>query len=230
MDSGVFPAGQLALKHICILGSTGSIGTSTLSIIEHYPERFAVASLAAGTNVDLAFASMPALAPAGGFDGHGSFGERLGLLGLRRQTSAASKWSMAPREQSMRLLYPGWTSWSRRSSAWQDSKRPMPLWPQANRSAWPQRGPWSPPERSLPAGAPRRRAPVAYRLRAQCHPPVPAWRSRTGSPPHLVDRFGRPLSPASAGSVPARHRGAGATPSHLDHGAPGDHRFRHHAQ
>ena len=44
------------MKHICILGSTGSIGTSTLSIIERYPERFAVASLAAGTNVDLAFA------------------------------------------------------------------------------------------------------------------------------------------------------------------------------
>jgi len=43
------------LKHICILGSTGSIGTSTLSIIERYPERFAVASLAAGQNVDLAF-------------------------------------------------------------------------------------------------------------------------------------------------------------------------------
>jgi 1-deoxy-D-xylulose-5-phosphate reductoisomerase len=44
------------LKHICILGSTGSIGTSTLSIIERYPGRFAVASLAAGSNVDLAFA------------------------------------------------------------------------------------------------------------------------------------------------------------------------------
>jgi 1-deoxy-D-xylulose-5-phosphate reductoisomerase len=44
------------LKHICILGSTGSIGTSTLSIIERYPERFAVASLAAGRNVDQAFA------------------------------------------------------------------------------------------------------------------------------------------------------------------------------
>ena len=44
------------MKHICILGSTGSIGTSTLSIIERYPERFAVASLAAGQNVDLAFA------------------------------------------------------------------------------------------------------------------------------------------------------------------------------
>ncbi len=44
------------MKHICILGSTGSIGTSTLSIIERYPERFAVASLAAGRNVDMAFA------------------------------------------------------------------------------------------------------------------------------------------------------------------------------
>ncbi len=43
------------MKHICILGSTGSIGTSTLSIIERYPERFSVASLVAGSNVDLAF-------------------------------------------------------------------------------------------------------------------------------------------------------------------------------
>ncbi len=36
------------LKHIAILGSTGSIGTSTLSIVASYPERFRVASLAAG--------------------------------------------------------------------------------------------------------------------------------------------------------------------------------------
>ena len=44
------------MKHLCILGSTGSIGTSTLSIVERYPQRFAVASLAAGRNLDLAFA------------------------------------------------------------------------------------------------------------------------------------------------------------------------------
>jgi 1-deoxy-D-xylulose-5-phosphate reductoisomerase len=55
MDSAVSRVGSIALKHICILGSTGSIGTSTLSIIERYPERFRVASLAAGSNVDLAF-------------------------------------------------------------------------------------------------------------------------------------------------------------------------------
>jgi 1-deoxy-D-xylulose-5-phosphate reductoisomerase len=42
------------LKHVAILGSTGSIGQSTLSIVESYPERFAVASLAAGRNLDIA--------------------------------------------------------------------------------------------------------------------------------------------------------------------------------
>jgi 1-deoxy-D-xylulose-5-phosphate reductoisomerase len=43
------------LKQIAILGSTGSIGQSTLSIIESFPDRFAVASLAAGHNIDAAF-------------------------------------------------------------------------------------------------------------------------------------------------------------------------------
>ncbi|HEY1964479.1 MAG TPA: 1-deoxy-D-xylulose-5-phosphate reductoisomerase [Acidobacteriaceae bacterium] len=38
-----------------MLGSTGSIGTSTLSIVASYPERYRVASLAAGRNVELAF-------------------------------------------------------------------------------------------------------------------------------------------------------------------------------
>jgi 1-deoxy-D-xylulose-5-phosphate reductoisomerase len=43
------------MKRIAILGSTGSIGRSTLSIVESYPDRFQVATLAAGNNVDTAF-------------------------------------------------------------------------------------------------------------------------------------------------------------------------------
>ena len=43
------------MKHISILGSTGSIGRSTLSIVEKYPERFAIVALAAGGNLELAF-------------------------------------------------------------------------------------------------------------------------------------------------------------------------------
>jgi len=44
------------LKRLAILGSTGSIGQSTLSIVEQFPERYAVAALAAGRNLDEAFA------------------------------------------------------------------------------------------------------------------------------------------------------------------------------
>ncbi len=44
------------MKRIAILGSTGSIGQSTLSIIDQFPDRYAVAALAAGRNVDEAFA------------------------------------------------------------------------------------------------------------------------------------------------------------------------------
>ncbi|HEY0308565.1 MAG TPA: 1-deoxy-D-xylulose-5-phosphate reductoisomerase [Acidobacteriaceae bacterium] len=44
------------MKTIAILGSTGSIGNSTLSICESYPDRYRVASLAAGRNIDAAFA------------------------------------------------------------------------------------------------------------------------------------------------------------------------------
>ncbi|MGH9589111.1 MAG: 1-deoxy-D-xylulose-5-phosphate reductoisomerase, partial [Terracidiphilus sp.] len=44
------------MKHLAILGSTGSIGQSTLSIVEQFPERFSVAALAAGRNVDEAYA------------------------------------------------------------------------------------------------------------------------------------------------------------------------------
>jgi 1-deoxy-D-xylulose-5-phosphate reductoisomerase len=43
------------LKQLAILGSTGSIGQSTLSIVESYPERYSVATLAAGRNLDSAY-------------------------------------------------------------------------------------------------------------------------------------------------------------------------------
>jgi 1-deoxy-D-xylulose-5-phosphate reductoisomerase len=43
------------MKRIAILGSTGSIGRSTLSVVESYPDRFQVATLAAGNNTELAY-------------------------------------------------------------------------------------------------------------------------------------------------------------------------------
>jgi 1-deoxy-D-xylulose-5-phosphate reductoisomerase len=43
------------VKHLAILGSTGSIGTSTLSICEQFPDRYTPIALAAGTNLEVAF-------------------------------------------------------------------------------------------------------------------------------------------------------------------------------
>jgi 1-deoxy-D-xylulose-5-phosphate reductoisomerase len=43
------------MKRIAILGSTGSIGRSTLSVAESYPDRFQIVTLAAGSNLETAF-------------------------------------------------------------------------------------------------------------------------------------------------------------------------------
>jgi len=41
------------LKQLCILGSTGSIGVSTLQVVDQFPEKFRVRSMTAGSNVKL---------------------------------------------------------------------------------------------------------------------------------------------------------------------------------
>ena len=44
--------GLRILKQVSILGSTGSIGRQTLAVVEAMPERFGVAALAAGNNIE----------------------------------------------------------------------------------------------------------------------------------------------------------------------------------
>src|SRR6266550_5893144 len=43
------------MQRIAILGSTGSIGRSTLNVVESYPDRFQIIALAAGSNLEAAF-------------------------------------------------------------------------------------------------------------------------------------------------------------------------------
>ena len=49
------PETNKIMKRIAILGSTGSIGRSTLSVAESYPDRFQIVTLAAGSNLDAAY-------------------------------------------------------------------------------------------------------------------------------------------------------------------------------
>jgi 1-deoxy-D-xylulose-5-phosphate reductoisomerase len=41
------------MKRLAVLGSTGSIGTSTLGVVEAHPDEFEVVALAAGSNLDM---------------------------------------------------------------------------------------------------------------------------------------------------------------------------------
>jgi len=52
------------LKAITLLGSTGSIGTSTLDVIRRWPDRFRVYALAAGQNVDALAAQIVEFKPS----------------------------------------------------------------------------------------------------------------------------------------------------------------------
>ncbi|MGL5074919.1 MAG: 1-deoxy-D-xylulose-5-phosphate reductoisomerase, partial [Waterburya sp.] len=51
------------MKAITILGSTGSIGTQTLDIVTHNPDKFRVVGLAAGSNVELLAAQIREFQP-----------------------------------------------------------------------------------------------------------------------------------------------------------------------
>lgn len=52
------------MKHIAILGSTGSIGRSVLKVVRQYPGRFRVMGLAAGRNISLVKEQIDAFQPA----------------------------------------------------------------------------------------------------------------------------------------------------------------------
>jgi 1-deoxy-D-xylulose-5-phosphate reductoisomerase len=51
------------MKHLTILGSTGSIGVSTLEIVAAYPDRFRVVAMTAGRNLDLFARQIRAFSP-----------------------------------------------------------------------------------------------------------------------------------------------------------------------
>jgi 1-deoxy-D-xylulose-5-phosphate reductoisomerase len=52
-----------ALQNICILGSTGSIGVSTLDVIALHPDKYRIESLTAHSNVDLLFEQIKRFKP-----------------------------------------------------------------------------------------------------------------------------------------------------------------------
>lgn len=52
------------IKNICILGSTGSIGKSSLEVISNFPDQFRVTYLAANKNIDLLYQQVKKFKPS----------------------------------------------------------------------------------------------------------------------------------------------------------------------
>jgi 1-deoxy-D-xylulose-5-phosphate reductoisomerase len=72
------------MKRLAVLGSTGSIGTSTLEVVEGYPDRFQIVALAAGANLDRLEAQVRRFAPR-----LASVGSEAGARELRRRLGRA---------------------------------------------------------------------------------------------------------------------------------------------
>lgn len=52
------------MKKIALLGSTGSVGTQTLDVVRHQPDRFRIVGLSAGSNVELVIEQAKEFRPA----------------------------------------------------------------------------------------------------------------------------------------------------------------------
>jgi len=46
------------MQQITVLGSTGSIGVSTLDVVARHPDKFSIVALTANTQVDLLFGQL----------------------------------------------------------------------------------------------------------------------------------------------------------------------------
>jgi len=84
----VVPCKFPRMKTITVLGSTGSIGTSTLDVVRRNPELFRIFALAAGRNVDTLAGQIvefrPRVAVTADSAALASLGTRLGGLGMPR--------------------------------------------------------------------------------------------------------------------------------------------------
>ncbi len=134
------------MKRIAILGSTGSIGKSTLSIVESFPDRFSVVSMAAGNNVDLAFEQArrwrPQILSMATAEAANQLHDKLNKAGLGSAVETRARIGWIGQESPL-ILTP--TSWSAPSWASPDWKPPTKRSKPARRSAWPTRNAWSRP-------------------------------------------------------------------------------------
>ena len=203
-------------KRLTLLGSTGSIGDSTLDVVARHPERFSVYALTAHRNgdklVEQCLRFQPEVAVVGDADtaaaGRGE-AARSGLQDRGHVRAAGAR----RRVEERRLRYGGGGD-RRRGRPRAEPRR------RARRQAHParQQGSAGDVRRDLHGrGARQRRRAAAGRQRTQRDFPVPAARSRAARRrlQDHPDRFGRPVPHARTGHARRRHAGRSLQASEL---------------
>src|SRR5271156_1328138 len=92
------------LKTLTLLGSTGSIGVSTLDVVGRHPEKYRVHALVAGSNVDLLVQQIerfrPQVTVTATEDSHKNLISRLTAVGLPRQSWPDLLWGAMARVEA----------------------------------------------------------------------------------------------------------------------------------
>ena len=92
------------LKTLTLLGSTGSIGVSTLDVVGRHPEKYRVHALVAGANVDLLVQQIerfrPQIAVTATEATHKNLISRLTNVGLPRQSWPELSWGARARVEA----------------------------------------------------------------------------------------------------------------------------------
>ena len=211
------------MRHLALLGSTGSIGTSTLDVVAAHPDRLKVAALAAGRNRELFRAQCERFRPA--------------CVSLARAEDAAwlaREFTYRPgrpaRHGRAHGLRPGGR---RRHGGGGGGGRGRP----GQRGGGPaQRAAGLRGQQGKPGGGRRPHAPgpgrgrrraAADRFRALRPAPAPGRPGARGRAGDAHHRQRRPVPGLGPGAIKAATVAAGPQPSHLEDGPQDHHRLRH---
>ena len=134
----------MAARSIVVLGSTGSVGCSTLDVIARHPERFSVLALSGHHNTEL-LAEQCLCPPAA----HGRGG---GCCQRGRSPAAPARGQLSHRRlPTARKPWWSWCRWPRPNWSWRPSSappaspQPCAQWRWANSCCWRTRSQWSSP-------------------------------------------------------------------------------------
>ena len=207
------------MKRIAILGSTGSIGRSTLSIVESFPDRFSVVSMAAGNNVELAFEQarrwrpqILSMANPKAADQLQSKLKQAGLASAIEVTHGSTGTVKVSTHTDADFVVSAIVGVAGLEATYEAVKAGKIHWlgqqrmPGCCRRFDHRRSP-SP-----------RQAAATDRQRAQCHSPMHARRPTERSAAHLADRFGRSIFSYPGQRFLQDYGGAGAESPHLEDG------------